>query len=201
MSNAMYQVICREHGKQALTEDQYTKALGDPDVFWKCPVCGEHAEWDDDSGVTSGDADMEAVDDFVDAVCGKESDGEKKTEASAIKVHIMIEPGGIVTEALWPDPRTNWKEFSEKAKFVVGGPTELVAVLFNDKPATMIVNEVGASTDPGINPAGQLPVNARATAIYWTGTIKGITQVPFNPLADPLIHGPAILFEVSKRDL
>lgn len=46
----MYQVICLEHGHQPLTEDEYLAALDEPDTFWKCPICSDGAEWDDDSG-------------------------------------------------------------------------------------------------------------------------------------------------------
>ncbi len=189
---AMYQVICPEHGKQPLTETQYARALADANSPWKCPVCGFPSEWDEDSGVTSGDADDERDDAYA--------DGEAPTEATAIKVN-LIAVDGKVYDREWPHPATSWKDFSRYAKEYIGGPTELVAVLYNGQPATMIVNEVGASTDPDINPTGQLPINARATAIYWTATIKGITPVPFNPLADPMIHGPAILIEVDKRRL
>lgn len=84
---------------------------------------------------------------------------------------------------------------------IVGGPIEYVSVLYNDKPATLVVNEVGASLDPAINPKGQLPPNARATSIYWTATIRGITGGSFAPLGMPLIHGTVVLIEKDKREL
>lgn len=42
-------VICREHGKQFLTEEQYNNQMMNADSFWFCPVCGGHSEWDDDN--------------------------------------------------------------------------------------------------------------------------------------------------------
>lgn len=50
----MYQVICREHGKRPLTEGQYMEGLAKPDDFWRCPDCGQSADWDDYSLVTGG---------------------------------------------------------------------------------------------------------------------------------------------------
>ena len=46
-------VICLNHGRQSLTERQYDAAMDRPDDPWKCPVCGNPAEWDDDSDITS----------------------------------------------------------------------------------------------------------------------------------------------------
>lgn len=43
-----YAVICDEHGKVCLTEDEYSRQLCRPDSFWSCPKCGEFASWDDD---------------------------------------------------------------------------------------------------------------------------------------------------------
>ena len=74
-----------------------------------------------------------------------------------------IEPNGTVFEyEKKPDDYVPSRQIVCDA---VGGNPEYVAVLFEGKRATLIVNEVGASTDPAINPAGQFPANARATAI------------------------------------
>lgn len=81
------------------------------------------------------------------------------------------------------------------------GPVELVSVLFDGKPATMLVNEIGASADPELNPKGLLPANARATAIYWTATIQGVTGMPFDPMKAPMIHGTVVLVDMDKRQL
>ena len=42
-------VICRNHGQQFLTEEQYERQLDRPDSLWTCPVCGDSATWDDDN--------------------------------------------------------------------------------------------------------------------------------------------------------
>lgn len=42
-----YAVICRTHGQVQLTEDEYGRQLSRPDALWKCPKCGEEAQWDD----------------------------------------------------------------------------------------------------------------------------------------------------------
>lgn len=112
-----------------------------------------------------------------------------------MKLH-TIYPDGRVADSEWKDD----VDLSIHAlKQAVGGNIEFVTVIFNGKPATMIVNEIGASTDPAVNPSGQLPANARATAIYWTATIRGITGQPFNPLEMPMVHGTVVLVEKDKR--
>ena len=67
-----------------------------------------------------------------------------------------------------------------------GGMLECVSVLFNGKPCDMLVDESGA--------VNGLPVNSRASLIYWTATCQGKTGAPFDPLFGPLIHGRAILY-------
>lgn len=42
-----YAVICREHGRVLLTEDEYTRQLCKPDALWRCPKCGDDAQFDD----------------------------------------------------------------------------------------------------------------------------------------------------------
>jgi hypothetical protein len=44
-----YAVICREHGQQFLTSDEYNRQLCRPDSLWTCPKCGEASNWDDDN--------------------------------------------------------------------------------------------------------------------------------------------------------
>lgn len=42
-------VICRQHGKQFLTHEEYSYQMNRPDSLWMCPICGENAWWDDDN--------------------------------------------------------------------------------------------------------------------------------------------------------
>lgn len=102
-----------------------------------------------------------------------------------MKYAIIVPSGGILTGVC--------KESGlplEKMQQIVGCPqcsyVERVSVWFQDKPAEMYVNEEGL--------IHHLPINARATAIYWTATILGRTPVPFDPLRDSVIHGTAILY-------
>lgn len=44
-----YAVICRTHGQQFLSGEQYDAQMRRPDSYWECPVCGGHASWDDDN--------------------------------------------------------------------------------------------------------------------------------------------------------
>jgi hypothetical protein len=44
-SQTPWAVICTEHGRMFLTQRGYELSLWD-DVFWDCPVCGEHGEFD-----------------------------------------------------------------------------------------------------------------------------------------------------------
>lgn len=113
-----------------------------------------------------------------------------------IKVH-SIEPDGTVNSSEWPADKLP----RDKMRAIVGGEIEYAAVLFNDRPATMVVNEIGASFDKRINPKGPLQPNARATAIYWNATIRGRTGVTFEPLMMPMIHGTVLLLERDKRKL
>lgn len=70
---------------------------------------------------------------------------------------------------------------------------EFAAVLYDGDAVTLVVGETSALK--------QLSPNARATGIYWTATIKGLTGVKYEPLTAPMIHGPAILIFEDKRDL
>lgn len=40
-------VTCPYHQSVVLTTDEYHEQLLEPDTFWKCPICGATAEWDD----------------------------------------------------------------------------------------------------------------------------------------------------------
>lgn len=46
-------VICRVHGLQFLSHDQYLEQLDRPDDRWECPVCGAIADWDDECQETN----------------------------------------------------------------------------------------------------------------------------------------------------
>ena len=44
-------IICPVHGQVFLNEREYLTQLGNPDSFWKCPICGYYDPflWDDDN--------------------------------------------------------------------------------------------------------------------------------------------------------
>lgn len=46
--DSIYGIICRMHGKQGLTRDDYMNQMYHPDSRWICPQCGDIASWDDD---------------------------------------------------------------------------------------------------------------------------------------------------------
>lgn len=77
----------------------------------------------------------------------------------------------------------------EEERRIVDGNLERVKVLHAGRVVSMIVNERGAVQDP------PLPINARATAVYWNATREGRTCVDYEPLSAPLIHGNAVLYE------
>lgn len=107
-----------------------------------------------------------------------------------MKAH-TIYPDGQVREGEIPQ-----KEFpTAMLRELVGGDIEYVAVIFDEKPATMIVNERGGVMNP------PLAINARATAIYWTATAQGITGIAYEPLKAPMIYGTAVLIEHDLRTL
>lgn len=43
-----YVVLCDDHGQQFLTAEEYDYQMSRPDSPWRCPRCGESAQWDDD---------------------------------------------------------------------------------------------------------------------------------------------------------
>lgn len=102
-----------------------------------------------------------------------------------MKYHI-IDPSGAVTN----DECGRGGLPDVTMRRIIGGHIEVVHVLFNGERVDMVVNETGCMK--GV-PA--LPVNARATAIYWTATLEGRTPVKWEPLTMPLVHGVAILYE------
>jgi len=106
-----------------------------------------------------------------------------------MKCFVLMANGAVANlEATFSNP----KDFAN-FQSIVGGDIEVVAVLYDDKPATLLVNEDGIQQ-------GLVP-NARATLLYWTATIQGSTGADFDPLDGPLIHGNAILLPVDKRRL
>lgn len=42
-------VLCAEHGRVFMTEDEYGRQLSRPDSRWTCPKCGEVSDFDDDN--------------------------------------------------------------------------------------------------------------------------------------------------------
>lgn len=105
-----------------------------------------------------------------------------------VNLHILFVNGEVVTcqQKTLPS-RTELQK-------IVDGDIEYVNVLFKGKKSTMIVNEIGAKNPP-------LPVNARATAIYCTHSLKTEPFV-FDILNSPLIHGTVVLLDgIEKKDL
>lgn len=41
-------IICRLHGKVDISKEEYTKQMSDPHSLWRCPLCKQNAEFDDD---------------------------------------------------------------------------------------------------------------------------------------------------------
>ena len=48
MESTPYRVNCQKHGDVSLDQLEYNNQLMDEDSAWKCPLCGENAEWDVD---------------------------------------------------------------------------------------------------------------------------------------------------------
>ncbi len=42
-------VICPNHGEVFLTHEQYMAQMYEVDVMWKCPICSEYSEWNDEN--------------------------------------------------------------------------------------------------------------------------------------------------------
>lgn len=55
-----YGVICHTHGFQGLTRFEYMRQLDDADSLWKCPICGDASQWDDDRYETMTDERFES---------------------------------------------------------------------------------------------------------------------------------------------
>ena len=64
-----YAVFCPYHGLKYLTPGEYDYQLGQPDLPWHCPVCGELAYWDDENYETYYDvpSDDKVSDAFAEA--------------------------------------------------------------------------------------------------------------------------------------
>ena len=61
-------VICSMHGRMFLTKAQYDAQMNQPDLRWRCPCCGEDANWDDDNyedGLEQARLDSEEGDDLL----------------------------------------------------------------------------------------------------------------------------------------
>lgn len=39
-------VVCNDHGRYVITEDEYQHQLNQPEPSWVCPICGEGAKFD-----------------------------------------------------------------------------------------------------------------------------------------------------------
>lgn len=102
-----------------------------------------------------------------------------------MKYHVIYPHGDVATKECG---RAGLPDIDMRQ--IVEGHIEVVHVLFNDQRCDMIVNETGCMKGM---PA--LPINARATAIYWTATREGRTPLKWEPLTMPLVHGVAILYE------
>jgi hypothetical protein len=105
-----------------------------------------------------------------------------------MKYHI-IKPDGLVEVGQCTDKGLRYVDETN----IVGGATERVKVLHEGRICDMVVNETGAVQDP------PLPINARATAVYWSATRAGRTCLDFQPLTMPLIHGNAILYDGVRQ--
>lgn len=46
-------VICRQHGRVCISDEEELRQLEKPDSRWVCPRCGNIAEWDDDCPATN----------------------------------------------------------------------------------------------------------------------------------------------------
>lgn len=78
-------VICPEHGRVALTEEQYEEQMIDVDALWKCPLCGKESteidfeEEDDSKEVEAEDGTIRPLD--FDGESGPVEDEEDEEEA------------------------------------------------------------------------------------------------------------------------
>jgi len=54
-----YAVLCRGHGRQFLTDDEYGRQLCRPDDRWTCPRCRSVSNFDDDNYEAALDASPE----------------------------------------------------------------------------------------------------------------------------------------------
>lgn len=97
------------------------------------------------------------------------------------RIHWIAVNGQIsVTDATVPPTLEEMQEY-------VDGYIEVVAVLFNDGPQQMIINEEGALK--------QLRINLHATSVYHAAPIVQKGQIP-----NQVIYGNAILLDNMRLD-
>lgn len=41
-------VVCSYHGKVDIDKEEYNRQMSRPNSLWRCPVCGESCDFDDD---------------------------------------------------------------------------------------------------------------------------------------------------------
>lgn len=56
LPNSKYGVICEYHDEQGLSYTDYMQQLGSPDTLWKCPICKQPADFDQDRYEAKSDA-------------------------------------------------------------------------------------------------------------------------------------------------
>jgi hypothetical protein len=47
LPKSKYGVVCYTHGNQGMSYEEYMYQLGKADSLWKCPCCGQVAEFDE----------------------------------------------------------------------------------------------------------------------------------------------------------
>jgi len=107
----------------------------------------------------------------------------------------ILKTDGTQTDEECVDVYEGQSSMRERLKEIVGGDIEHVHVLYEEKPAYMVVNETGAVQSP------PLPVNKEASHIYHAASAKreGLTlDQAFNEY--PPVHGDvAVLFDCKVR--
>lgn len=101
-----------------------------------------------------------------------------------MKAH-LIQPDGSAEIVEY-----NGEPTLDQMRDFIGDNIEFVSVLFQDKPAHMIVDEMGA-----LKP---LPVNERATSIYHNAQVKPSCKkrgIVYKAEEYAQIHGPAMVLE------
>lgn len=101
-----------------------------------------------------------------------------------IHAHIIPPEGEIRHEDLVAAPTLNWMRDR-----IGGGYVEYVSVLYQGRPTTMLVDEEGATN---FRPGYPLPVNERATEIYWEASRRRGVRHDHN---SPRVYGTAVVLE------